>query len=249
MDGTVTAGAPALPARVEEELGRLVEAARAALGDDLQAVVLYGSAAEGRLRATSDVNLVLVLRRFERARVEALREPLRTARAAVGAAPMFLLASELEEAADAFAVKFADLVRRRRVLHGEDPFAGLVVPREAQARRLRQVLLNQLLRMRERFAVAGLREEQLARSLADAAGPLRAAAATLLELEGRPAPSPREALARLVGELGDAGAGDALAAMSRARDTGQLAPGEAAPAFLALLAVAGRLRERAARLG
>jgi predicted nucleotidyltransferase len=157
MERTDTAGGAALPAEVADELDRLVDAARRALGEDLQALVLFGSAAEGRLRATSDLNLVFVLRRFEQERIAALQEPLRTARATVGAAPMFLLASELPDAADAFAVKFADLRRRRRVLHGEDPFAGLVVPREAEVRRLRQVVLNQVLRMRERFAVAAPR--------------------------------------------------------------------------------------------
>lgn len=248
MNGSASRAEAVLPGPVGEELERLVDAARVALGEDLQAVVLYGSAAEGRLRATSDLNLLFVLRRFERARVEALREPLRTARAVAGASPMFLLASELPDAVDAFAVKFADLLRRRRVLHGEDPFTGLVVPRDAQVRRVRQVLLNQVLRMRERFAVAGLREEQLARALAEAAGPLRAAAATVLELEGRPAASAREALERLVEELGDANLAAALAAMSRAREAGLLPPGEAAPAFLSMLSVAGRLRERAARL-
>jgi hypothetical protein len=45
-----------LPPRVQEVLRDFVEAARGAFGPDLRAVVLYGSAAEGRLRATSDVN-------------------------------------------------------------------------------------------------------------------------------------------------------------------------------------------------
>jgi len=121
------------------------------------------------------VNLILVLRRFDHARADALREPLRTARAAFGATVMFLLAEEIGDAAEAFAVKFADVLRRRRVLHGTDPFAALSVSREAQLRRLRQVLLNQALRMRERYATVSLREEQLARALVDAAGPLRSA--------------------------------------------------------------------------
>jgi len=62
---------------VQEVLGDFVEAARGAFGPDLRAVVLYGSAAEGRLRATSDVNVILVLGTFDRARAEALREPMR----------------------------------------------------------------------------------------------------------------------------------------------------------------------------
>ncbi len=45
-------------------LDAVVDAARRAFGDDLRSIVLFGSAAEGRLRATSDVNLMLVLRRF-----------------------------------------------------------------------------------------------------------------------------------------------------------------------------------------
>lgn len=238
----------ALQPNVEQELARLVEAARAALGEDVQAVVLFGSAVEGRLGATSDVNVIFVLQRFEPPRAEALREPLRGARAAVGVSPMFLLASELREATDAFAVKFADVLRRRRVLWGEDPFARLAVPREGQVRQLLQVLLNQALRMRERFVTVGLREEQLSLALADAAGPLRAAAATLLELEGTPVASGREALERVAGTLGVSAWTEALAAMSRARERGLLPRGEAAPAFLSVLAIAERLRERAARL-
>jgi hypothetical protein len=51
-----------------------------------------------------------------------------------------------------------------------------------------------LLRVRQRY-VHSLREDRLALVLADTAGPLRAAAATLLALEGRSPLAPREALA------------------------------------------------------
>jgi predicted nucleotidyltransferase len=243
MTDPATQGAAALPPGVEEGLTRFVAAARAALGAELRAVVLHGSAAEGRLRATSDVNLVLVLRRFAREGMDALREPLREARAAFGAAPLFLLEGEIPDAAEAFAVKFGDISRRRRVLFGDDPFAALAISREGRVRRLRQVLLNQAMRMRERYATLSLREEQLARALADVAGPLRGAASALLELEGSPAPGPKEALERVA----DA-ARLALATLSRAREQERLAPGEAAPAFLALLELTERLRARAARL-
>lgn len=248
MTGNAGGASGTLPADVEEGLARLVESARTALGDALEAVVLYGSAAEGRLRATSDVNLIFVLRRFDPSAAEALREPLRSARASIAATAMFLLSTEVADAAAAFAVKFADVLRRRRVLWGNDPFARLEVPRQARLVRLRQELLNQTLRLRERFVSVGLREEQLARALADAAGPLRAAAATLLELEGAPAGSPKEALERVAKELGDGKAGEALAAMSQAREQTVLPPGQAAPALVAMMAITERLRDRAARL-
>src|SRR5687768_12122218 len=83
-----------------------VDTAVESLAGDLRAIVLYGSAAEGRLRPTSDVNLVLVLRSFDRARIDPLREPFRVARAAAGLRVMFLLEREIDHAAHAFAVKF-----------------------------------------------------------------------------------------------------------------------------------------------
>ena len=158
---------------VQSVLGDFVTEAQAAFGDDLQSIVLFGSAVEARLRPTSDVNLLLVLRRFERAQAEQLQRPLRVAQAAVRLSPMFLLESELPAAAQAFAVKFDDILHRRALLFGSDPFAQLQIPRAARIARLRQVLLNLKLRLREQFVLRGLREEQLVLAIADATAPLR----------------------------------------------------------------------------
>jgi predicted nucleotidyltransferase len=68
---------------VDRVLESFVEAARSCLGSDLRSIVLYGSAAEGRLRQTSDVNAIVILAAFDAAKVDQLREPLRTAHAAV----------------------------------------------------------------------------------------------------------------------------------------------------------------------
>jgi predicted nucleotidyltransferase len=44
----------------------LIAEANQAFGTDLLSITLYGSGAEGRLRETSDLNLIFVLKRFER---------------------------------------------------------------------------------------------------------------------------------------------------------------------------------------
>jgi hypothetical protein len=240
--------AAALDLHVERALADFVSAARAAFGEALLSAVLFGSAAEGRLRATSDVNLLLVLKAFEPPAAERLREPLRVAMAAIDLHAMFLLESELGEAMQAFALRFADIAARHRVLHGADPFAAVSLPREALVRRLQQVLLNLQIRLRERYLALSLREEQLARHLADLAGPLRGAAATLAQLRGRPAASPKQALEAVAAALGDPAAGEALAAMSRAREGALLAAGSAAPAALALARVIAAMREQAGAL-
>lgn len=233
---------------VERHLAAFVDASASAFGDRLRSVVLFGSAAEGRLRATSDVNLLLVLAAFDAGGADRLREPLRVARAAIDLHPMVLLEAEVPAAMEAFALRFADIAARHRVLHGRDPFDGIALPRDALVRRLRQVLLNLQIRARERYLVLSLREEQLARHIADSAGPLRSAAASLLQLEGRPAANPKAALEAFVAGLGDPALAEALAAMSQAREQRMLDPGAAPVAALRLMDLIARLRDRAGAL-
>lgn len=236
---------PPLPEEIQRHLDVFVAAAQTAFEDDLAAAVLFGSAADGQVRVTSDVNLLLLLKRFTPQTADALRGSLRLAHAAIDLQVMFLLESELTQAADAFAVKFADIIARHRVLLGVDPFASLHTSRDAVLRRLRQVLLNQQVRMRERYMLLSLNEEQLAGAIADAAGPLRSAAASLAQLEGKSAQSGKQALEAFVDQLGDPALHTALQAMSEARETARLAPGQAMPAFTGLMAITEHLREHA----
>lgn len=237
-----------LPERVARVLAEFVDATRAALGDTLRAIVLFGSAAENRLRATSDVNVVIVLTVFDPARLETLRADLQRAHAAIQLETMWLLESEIAAAADAFAVKFTDILRRRRVLFGSDPFEHLAVSRQAAIARLRQELLNLVLRLRSTYAVDGDREERLAVRVADAAGPLRVNAAEILQLQGGPLLAPRDALARLARDWTNPARDDVLRAISEARETRHLAPGRAGGMLVGLIDLAGYLQQRAAAL-
>ena len=234
-----------LPPQVEQSINTFVDAAKAAFGSDLVSIIMYGSAAEGRLRATSDVNTLLVLKRFDQAHADAMREPLRLAHATIQMNTMFLLESEVPTAMEAFAVKFADIAARHRVLFGTDPFTAVEPSHDALVRRLKQVLLNLQLRLRERYVLLSLREEQLALVIADAAGPLRSSAASLLHLEGQAVLAPKEALEKVVTEMADANFASVLLQMSTAREDRQLEPGQASPTLMGLIEVTRRLRERA----
>jgi predicted nucleotidyltransferase len=239
----------ALPPKVDSALTDFVNATQKAFETDLRSIVLYGSGAEGKLRPTSDVNLVVIVSRFNQTKADQLREPLRLAQAAIKLKAMFLLEEELHPASQAFAVKFADIQRRRRVLYGDDPFASISVAREDAIFRLKQTLLNLTLRLRESYISRGLREEQLAATVADAAGPLRSCAATLLELEGASAPSPKEALQFISSSLPGAGHRSVgLNLISDARERHTLPTGVAAEMLFHLIELARLMWVRAAAL-
>jgi hypothetical protein len=158
---------------------------------------------------------------------------------------MFLLESEIPAAVGAFAVKFADVFHRRKVLFGSDPFSGLTPSRAAEISRLKQVLLNLALRLRHRYLMSSLRDEQAVLVVADTAGPLRASAAALLQLQGKPAASPKEALESFAG----ADWKEVLRHISEARENRSLPPGVAAPTLLRLIDLAHEMRAQVEALG
>lgn len=235
-----------LPTNVSTCLSTFIASAKKVFGDDLLSVVLYGSGAEGKLRPTSDVNLILVLAAFARPQADMLRESFRLAQAAIKLRVMFLLQSELEPASSAFAVKFGDVARRRLVLYGDDPFKSLRVSRADAIFRLRQTSLNLALRLREAYIASSLREEQAVALIADTAGPLRSCALTLLELEGHPAASPKQALERMVESMPELVKDVQL--ITEARQRHPLPPGAAAPVLFNMIRLAEAMSLRAAEL-
>jgi len=251
-------------------LDDLVASAKSAFGDTLRSIVLFGSAAEGKMRATSDVNLMFVLTAFDADRANAFREPFRFAGAALDVNAMFVLADELPFAARHFAQKFADMKRRHVILHGDDPLAALDISRDALVQRVQQVLLNLSMRLREMYVTRSLREEQCALTLAEAAAPLRTSAAAIVELDGNASPSPKEALAMVLSgapappparaaESAGEGAGappsladprfvELLPHLSEARETRALPAGRAAELLFVALDLARALHTRAMQL-
>lgn len=167
---------------VARSLREFIQALLECAGPRIESVILFGSAAEGRLRPTSDINLLVISRQLDLPALDAIRTQLRSGHAAVGLKVMFLDSSEVAHALESFAVKFSDIKARHRILYGAPSLDAVKISREATLRRLRQVLLNLTLRLRERYASEGDHEEALGRVLADLTGPLRAGAATLLSL-------------------------------------------------------------------
>lgn len=240
-----------LPENVRQNLVSFITTTKEVFGDNLISIILFGSAAEGRLRPTSDVNLIVLTRRFDLSQIDLLREPLRVAYAAIRLQVMLILESELSDASEAFAVKFTDILHRNRILFGSDPFEKLVISRTATLQRLKQVIMHLTLRLRERYALVSLREEQLTSIIADVTGPIRSIAASILSLENKLGLHPKEALQVFTQQLptpeGNKNGKDALKEdrskkwqktlenMSVAREKRELKSGQAAATILTLL--------------
>ena len=237
-----------LPEGVQLGLLDFCDAAREAFGDDLLSLVLFGSAAEARMRVTSDVNLVIVLRAFAPMHANAIGESLRIASAAIKLRAMFIVEDELQLVAESFAVKFEDIVHRRHVIYGTDFFDGLTIPPAMIKPRLRQVLLNLVLRLRATYAMESHHEERLVREIAETAAPLRSSALAILLLQGTEVLSGKEALQQVAAQLSGGDWREDLGLVSEAREKASLPPGAAPPLLLRLIELATALRQRAESL-
>ena len=82
-----------MPDAARTTLSEFTAAAQQAFAEDLLSVVLFGSAAEGRLRAASDVNVVLALRHVDPNKLKAIGEVYPFAHAAIRLSAMFRSAS------------------------------------------------------------------------------------------------------------------------------------------------------------
>lgn len=222
--------------RIQTALDGLVSDAKESFGPDLISVTLYGTAAENRLRETSDVNVILVCTRLNPEDLQRFAPKLAFARASAPITVLFLQESEIAAAIELFAQKFSDIHRRHKVLYGRNCFSEARPSRAATILRLRQVLLNMTMRLRESFAERVAQPDRLAAAAASYAGPIRACAATLREVQGEPILPPKEALEQFVSDK------SWLIHLSDARQQRPLTEDDAIATIKALLQTAQQMR-------
>ena len=140
---------------------QLVPRLREAYGDGLRCVLVYGSAAdpgagaEAAARTSRDVNVLVLVDALE---LDALRRAGGVMRDWVGAghpSPLTLTTGEWRSSADVFAIEYADVLERHRVLHGALPTDGIQVRPEDIRRELEEQVLGALLKLRRGIMEAG----------------------------------------------------------------------------------------------
>jgi hypothetical protein len=218
---------------------------REAYGDALRCVLVYGSAAEPGGAALpahgGDTNVLVVVDALP---IEALARAGRVVRdwvAAGHAAPLTLTTSEWRSSADVFAIEYADVLERHRVLHGTLPTDGVQVRPEDIRRELEEQVLGKLLKLRRGVMEAGgdeARERTLLEvSLATFVTLFRA----VVRLHGERPPAGDAAVVERTGALAGFDATPFARVVRHVRGEAMLQPGEARAALAGYLAGLERL--------
>jgi len=138
---------------MEKKLTLLVDKMRAALGDRLVAVILYGSGASGEHHEKySDLNVLCVTTTVTPHELAAAEPVVRWWLGEGNPSPLLLSRAEVVGSADVFAIEFHDMLEQRRVLWGEDVIDGLKIERTFYRAQVEHDLRSKLLRLRQKGA-------------------------------------------------------------------------------------------------
>ncbi len=198
----------------EAKLNDLVSRVKEFAGDNLESMILYGSAARADFQeGHSDLNVLCVLRSL------AMRELTRVSPAVHWwckeqnePPPLFFTSEELRQSADVFSIELLDMQQSHRILHGPDVISGIHVPTNLHRIQVEHDLRTLLLKLRQHFLLAHQKESELRAAAAKSASSARLLLRHTLIVFGETPPlDPHDVFARIAALTGADAAAFAVA--------------------------------------
>lgn len=223
-------------------LDELVAQLRAAYGDDLRAVALYGSAAAGEhIPKRSDYNVLVIVDALP---LERLRAAAAATQAWIGAGnppPMTMTSREWLGSADIFPMEYADILERHRVLHGALPTDGVTVRPDDLRLQVEQQAMGKLLKLRAGTLAAGPDGARQLDLLEQSLSTFMVVFRGVLRLHGDRPPTDNEALARAVATRAGFDAAPFVRVVQHVRGSQRLDKRDAGPVLAGYLDAVERL--------
>ena len=213
------------------KLDDLVSQLRAAYGDALSAVVLYGSAAGGEHHAKrSDMNILVIAKTLTVSSMRAAGAVARAWGEAGHPPPLTLTEAEWRSSVDVFAMEHADILQRHKILYAAPPFDlkyGVTVSLRDLRLQLEYEALGMLLRLRGRVLTSDHDAAQRLETLVSGTSQVLVLFRAILRLRDEVPPADNEELCRLAASRAGFDASPFIAVLAHWRgektmDAGQL---------------------------
>ncbi|MBW2338912.1 MAG: nucleotidyltransferase domain-containing protein [Deltaproteobacteria bacterium] len=184
-----------IPNRPEEIFDELKQDYTALFGDDLVAIILYGSGARGEyVPKKSDINFLIVLsdkgiERLGDATDAATKWRKRNVRV-----PLVMTREYIESSLDTFPLEFFNIKSAYQVIQGEDILKDVVIQKEDLRLQCERELKAKLLLLRESFLEANNKSHLLRELVAQSLSAFISIFKALLYLKGDEVPEKNEAV-------------------------------------------------------
>ena len=188
---------------MRHQFDAFIDDLRSSHGNNLAAVILYGSAATGDfVRQQSDYNLLIALHRITPKDLRAAQAPMREWGKLGHPVPVYFTVAELADAADVFPIEFHQMERARKILYGTDVLANLEISDKNLRHQTEFELRSKLIQLRRRYIPASASVEGLTKLLAESLSSFVALFRAVLLIHGfEPPVAKREIVAEVVRRL------------------------------------------------
>ena len=209
-------------------LDGLVSQLQAALGSDLRAVAVYGSAASGdHVSKRSDVNVLVIVDALPSAKHPGVSAAMVAWSESGQSPPLLLTTDEWRGSSDIFAMEYADILERHRLLFGALPDGVRVDPHHLRLE-LEHEAMGTLLQLRRGWLAAGTDGRRHQELLEDSASALLALFRAVVRLSGATPPAESVALCSDVARLAGTDATPFVKAVNHRRGGDVVKPAQAA---------------------
>jgi len=166
-----------------------------AFGENLQAVLLVGSAARGDfVPGKSDINTLVILSPPGMDTLEKAYPVLKNYQRQNLAVPHFMTAESVRHSLDSYPLEILDFKTFHRVVLGPDVLSDLVIPHQPLRLQIEREARGKLLLLRQALAIHAGQERELSGVLRRALSAFAAIFQGIMELEKRPIPADRAKL-------------------------------------------------------
>ena len=187
-----------IPKQPDEIFSDIIDDYQQLFGDDLIAIVLYGSAASGDyIAGQSDINFMVILSEqgvdlFDRALDLVSKWKKRNV-----ATPLFLSEAYIRTSLDVFPIEYLNLQNNYKLVHGRDILKDLTFHDEYLRLQCEREVKGKLLLLREAFLESQGKGKRLQQVMADSLGAFVAIFSTLLHLKGEEIPQHKREIIRV----------------------------------------------------
>src|SRR3984957_4217328 len=146
----------------EKKIDDFVSRLRSAAGENLESVILFGSAVAGDFPAEfSNFNLFCVIRDSSFAALRVLAPVIQWWDAQKQPPPLFMTRSEIERSTDVFTIELIDMKQHHRVVFGADVLQDLSIPANLHRIQVEYELREKLSLLRQHLLLASGNDSRL----------------------------------------------------------------------------------------
>jgi hypothetical protein len=139
----------------EKKISEFVSRMRAAARENLESVILFGSAVTGDFHPEfSNLNLFCVVRDASFAALETLAPAVKWWDAQKQPPPLFMTSDEIRRSTDVFTIELIDMQQHHRLVFGKDVLQGLSIPANLHRAQVEYELREKLALLRQHLLLA-----------------------------------------------------------------------------------------------